>query len=212
MKTAIALQEQPKNTVSDSEEKRDYTPEEYLALEETAEEKHEYYDGEITPMTGGTTNHNTLALTIASFFFTQLSAEDYQVYINDVRLWIECDRIYTYPDVMVVKGKPIYQGENKTCITNPFLIVEVLSKSTQNYDQGDKFDAYRSLPNLQEYILIDQYKYYVKQFAKNPEGKWVLTDYLGKDAILKLESLELSITLQNLYQRVDFENLPQDKN
>ncbi len=100
---------------------------------------------------------------------------------------------------MIVKGKPIYQGEKKTCITNPFLIVEVLSKSTQNYDQGDKFDAYRSLSDLQEYILIDQYKYYVKQFAKNDQGKWVLTDYIGKDAILTLESVKLTLTLEKLY-------------
>ncbi len=134
MTSVIALNDQQKNIISNSEEKRYYTPEEYLALEETAEEKNEYHDGEIIPMTGGTTNHNTLALTIASFFFTQLSAKEYQVYINDVRLWIECDRLYTYPDVMVVKGKPIYQGENKTCITNPFLALHhcgMISKSLQ---------------------------------------------------------------------------------
>lgn len=204
MTTAIALNEQQKEIISDSTDKKYYTPEEYLALEEISEEKHEYHDGEIIPMTGGTTNHNTLALTIASFLFTELSPDDYQVYINDVRLWIEDYKRYTYPDVMVVKEKPIYQGENKTCVTNPSLIVEVLSKSTQNYDQGDKFDAYRSLSSLQEYILIDQYKYYAKQFAKNSEGKWVLTDNFGEDSILKLESLELAISLKKLYQRVDF--------
>ncbi|NCQ41103.1 MAG: Uma2 family endonuclease, partial [Cyanobacteria bacterium] len=177
---------------------------EYLALEETAEEKHEYHNGEIITMTGGTTNHNTLALTIASFFFTQLSAEDYQVYINDVRLFIEQYNRYTYPDVMIVKGKPMYQGKGTTSVKNPLLIVEVLSKSTQHYDQTDKFDAYRSIPDLQEYIVIDQYQYYVKQFAKNQEGKWVLTDYIGKEAILKLEYLPLEVTLENLYQRVNF--------
>jgi len=182
MKSAIALNDQQKNTISNSREKQYYTPEEYLALEESTEEKHEYHDGEIIPMTGGTTNHNTLSINFVFAFLSAFNNQNYQVYINDVRLWIENDRRYTYPDVMVVKGEPVYQGENKTCITNPFLIVEVLSKSTQNYDQGDKFDAYRSLSSLQEYILIDQYKYYVKQFAKNPEGKWVLTDHLGKEA------------------------------
>ncbi|MGI0483160.1 Uma2 family endonuclease [Geminocystis sp. CENA526] len=185
-------------------EQKYYSVDEYLALEETAEEKHEYHDGEIITMTGGTTNHNTLALTIASFLFTQLSAEDYQVYISDVRLFIEQYNRYTYPDVIVVKGKPIYQGKGTTSIKNPLLIVEVLSKSTQNYDQTDKFDAYRSISDLQEYILIDQYQYYVKQFAKNQEGKWVLSDYIGKETVLKLESLPLEITLQNLYQRVVF--------
>jgi Uma2 family endonuclease len=211
MTSAIALTEPQKNLISDAEEKTLYTPEEYLALEETATEKHEYHDGKIISMTGGTTNHNTLSINFVFAFLSAFNNQDYQVYINDVRLWIEGDRRYTYPDVMIVKGKPIYQGENKTCITNPFLIVEVLSKSTQNYDQGDKFDAYRLISDLQEYILIDQYKYYVKQFAKNPEGKWVLTDYLGKDTILKLESLELTITLENLYQRVDLETSSSDE-
>ncbi|WP_373478915.1 Uma2 family endonuclease [Geminocystis sp.] len=192
------------STIEPKTEQKYYSVDEYLALEETAEEKHEYHDGEIITMTGGTTNHNTLALTIASFFFTQLSAEDYQVYINDVRLFIEQYNRYTYPDVMIVKGKPMYQGKGTTSVKNPLLIVEVLSKSTQNYDQTDKFDAYRSIPDLQEYIVIDQYRYYVKQFAKNQEGKWVLTDYIGKEAILKLEYLPLEVTLENLYQRVNF--------
>jgi len=192
------------STIEPKAEQKYYTVEEYLALEETAEEKHEYHNGEIITMTGGTTNHNTLALTIASFFFTQLSAEDYQVYINDMRLFIEQYNRYTYPDVMIVKGKPMYQGKGTTSVKNPLLIVEVLSKSTQHYDQTDKFDAYRSIPDLQEYIVIDQYQYYVKQFAKNQEGKWVLTDYIGKEAILKLEYLPLEVTLENLYQRVNF--------
>jgi Uma2 family endonuclease len=192
------------STIEPKTEKKSYTVEEYLILEETAEEKHEYHDGEIITMTGGTTNHNTLALTIASFFFTQLSTEDYQVYINDVRLFIEQYNRYTYPDVMVIKGKPIYQGKGTTSVKNPLLIVEVLSKSTQNYDQTDKFDAYRSISDLEEYILIDQYQYYVKQFAKNQEGKWVLSDYLGEETMLKLESLPLEISLKNLYKRVNF--------
>ncbi|WP_017293676.1 Uma2 family endonuclease [Geminocystis herdmanii] len=192
------------SSIEPKTEQKHYSVDEYLALEEIAEEKHEYHDGEIITMTGGTTNHNTLALTIASFLFTQLSAEDYQVYISDVRLFIEQYNRYTYPDVMVVKGKPIYQGKGTTSVKNPLLIVEVLSKSTQNYDQTDKFDAYRSISDLQEYILIDQYQYYVKQFAKNQEGKWVLSDYLGKETVLKLESLPLEISLENLYQRVIF--------
>jgi Uma2 family endonuclease len=188
-------------------EQKYYTVDEYLTLEETAEEKHEYHDGEIITMTGGTTNHNTLSINFVFAFLSAFSNQDYQVYINDVRLFIEKYNRYTYPDVMVVKGKPIYQGKGTTSVKNPLLIVEVLSKSTQNYDQTDKFDAYRSIPDLQEYILIDQYQYYVKQFAKNQEVKWVLSDYLGKETVLKLESLPLEITLENLYQRVNF-NIP----
>jgi Uma2 family endonuclease len=185
-------------------EKTDYTPEEYLILEEKSVAKHEYRDGEIILMTGGTTNHNTLALTIAALLLMSLDSQKYQVYMGDVRLWVEKFRLYTYPDVMIVKGKPIYEGKGTTTIINPSLIVEVLSKSTKDYDQNDKFDAYRSLPEFQEYILIDQYQYYLKQFAKNQEAKWVLTDYYGQDARLKLESIDFQLSLQELYKRVDF--------
>lgn len=185
-------------------EKISYTPEEYLALENQAEIRHEYLDGEISEMTGGTTNHNKLAGKIYARLLLALEDQEYEVYMADVRLWIESYHRYTYPDVMVVKGQSVYHGQGKTTIINPLLIVEVLSKSTANYDQGDKFDAYRCLPSFQEYILIEQSQYYVKQFAKNAQGKWVLTDYRGAEAILKLESLNFEISLQELYHKIDF--------
>ncbi|MBL1210607.1 Uma2 family endonuclease [Geminocystis sp. GBBB08] len=188
-----------------TEEKKVYSLEEYLALEENAEEKHEYHDGEIIKMTGGTTNHNILALKIASLFLSFLEEENYQIYIGDVRLWIEEYHRYTYPDVMVIEGEQVYEGNGKNTVINPLLIVEVLSNSTKDYDQNDKFDSYRTLPSLREYILIDQYKYYVKQFTKTPENKWLLTDYIGEDATVKLESINLEISLKTLYKKVNFQ-------
>jgi Uma2 family endonuclease len=185
-------------------EKYHYTPEEYLKLEEKAEYKNEYRDGAIVPMTGGTTNHNKIVINFCRKFPLTINAQDYDIYAGDIRLWISRYRIYTYPDVMVIKGNPVYEGTGTTTVTNPLLIVEVLSNSTKNYDGGDKFDFYRSLAGFQEYILIDQYRFYVKQFAKNQEGKWVLTEYEGEDSILVLESVEFQISFQELYQRVDF--------
>ncbi len=134
---------------------RTYTPEEYLELEEKAEYKSEYRDGEIIPMAGGTTNHNKIALNFAAALKYGLKKQNYDVYIGDVRLWIPRYRQYTYPDVMLIKGEPIYQNANTTTVMNPLLIAEVLSKSTSNYDQGDKFLYYRSIPEFQEYILIN---------------------------------------------------------
>ncbi|TAE57888.1 MAG: Uma2 family endonuclease [Nostocales cyanobacterium] len=185
-------------------EKTYYTPEEYLELENQSENKHEYLNGEIFEMTGGTTNHNKLALKIAAKLLAILEEQGYEIYIGDVKLWIEASNRYTYPDVMVVKDKAIYQGKNQTIITNPLVIIEVLSKSTANYDQGDKFDAYRRIPSFQEYILISQNEYYIKQFVKNEQGKWVLSDYRGESEILKLESVGFEISLKQLYQYVDF--------
>ncbi len=185
-------------------EKTYYTPEEYLELENQSEIKHEYLNGEIIAMAGGTTNHNKLSLKIAAKLLASLEEQGYEIYIGDVKLWIEDYNTYTYPDVMVVEGKAIYQGKNQTIITNPSVIIEVLSKSTSDYDQGDKFDIYRSLSSFKEYILIAQSQYYIKQFAKNEQGKWVLTDYRGESAILKFESVDFEISLKALYQYVDF--------
>ncbi len=186
-------------------EQKYYTPEEYLTLEEQAVDKHEYRDGEIITMTGGTTNHNQIALNFCRKFPLTIENQDYYIYINDVRLWVGQYRFYTYPDVMVIKGKPIYEGTSTVNVTNPLIIVEVLSKSTQDYDRTDKFKYYRSLPEFQEYILIDQYRSYIAQYFKQEEGQWVFNDYEGGEAVLKLASVNFEISLPDLYERVDFE-------
>ncbi|MCC3468882.1 MULTISPECIES: Uma2 family endonuclease [unclassified Microcoleus] len=186
-------------------EKRYCTPEEYLQLEATAEFKSEYRDGEIVPMTGGTTNHNEIAGNFYARFKLTLGRPNYRVYMGDVRLWISQYRLYTYPDVMVISGEPAYEGSGTTTVTNPVLVVEVLSNSTKNYDRGDKFQYYRSIPSLREYITIDQYKCYIEQFAKNSENKWVLTEYTTADEVMTLSASEFQIQLSELYQGVNFE-------
>ncbi len=186
-------------------EKRYYTPEEYLTLEEKAVDRHEYRDGEIIPMTGGTTNHNQIAGNFYKRFPLNIQNQNYYVYMNDVRLWIAQYRLYTYPDVMVIKGKPLYEGTGTINVTNPSLIVEVLSKSTRDYDCTDKFRYYRSIPEFQEYILIDQYRFYMAQYFKQKDGQWLFNDYQGGEAILQLASVDFEISFQDLYKRVDFE-------
>lgn len=182
-----------------------YTPEEYLELEENAEYKNEYRDGEIVPMTGGTTNHNEIALNFAAYLKLELRKRNYRVYIGDVRLWIPRYRQYTYPDVMVIQGEPLYTGKGTTTIMNPMLIAEVLSRSTQNYDQGDKFMYYRSIPDMKEYILIDQKQFHVVQHTKTNDGKWLLTEYEGKDSNIKLSTIDFEISFEELYAGVNFE-------
>ena len=186
-------------------DKQYYTPEEYLTLEEKATEKHEYRDGEIALMPGGTTNHNQIAGNFYKQFPLKIQNQDYYVYINDVRLWIAQYRIFTYPDVMVIKGKPMYEGKGTSNGTNPLIIVEVLSQSTRDYDRTDKFQYYRSIPEFREYILIDQYRFYVSQYFKQEDRKWIFNDYQGEDSVLKLACDEFEISFQDLYARVDFE-------
>lgn len=191
--------------------KKIFTPEEYLKLEEEAEYKSEYRDGEIVPMAGGTTNHNEIAGSLYSNLKVSLKGRDYRVYIGDVRLWIPRYRQYTYPDIMVIQGQPVYTGTSTTTVMNPSLIAEVLSKSTKNYDQGDKFLFYRSIPEFKEYILIDQYRYHVMQYVKTAEGKWLLTEYELENSILKSESIEFEIALSDIYDQVSFADNNEDE-
>lgn len=185
-------------------QKRYYTPEEYLELEEAAESKSEYRDGEIVAMTGGTTNHNEIAGNFYSHSKFGLRGQNYRIYMGDVRLWIPRYRLYTYPDVMVIEGEPVYEGSGTNTVTNPLLIVEVLSKSTKDYDRGDKFQYYRSIPELKEYIMIDQYNFHIEQFAKNSEGKWVLSEYETPDTVLTLAAFDFQIQLSEIYRGVNF--------
>ena len=181
-----------------------YTPEEYLELEANSEERHEYRDGEIIPMTGGTTNHNEIAGNFYAHLKFGLRKRNYRVYIGDVKLWIPRYRQYTYPDVMVISGEPIYADQGTTTVMNPMLITEVLSQSTKNYDQGDKFSAYRSLPELQEYILIDQTRYHAMQYTKQNDQQWLLTEYQSEAAILKFHCFTFEISLADIYDGVEF--------
>ena len=184
-----------------------YSFAEYLQLEETAAYKNEYQDGEIVPMTGGTTDHNKIALNFAAYLKFVLKGRKYNIFIGDLKLWIAQYRQATYPDVMLIEGEPIYYETGKTTITNPRLIVEVLSKSTQNYDQGDKFLYYRSLPEFQEYILISQSRPYVMQYNKTEENKWLLTEYEGENASLSLTSVNFDLSFQEIYEGVIFNDL-----
>jgi Uma2 family endonuclease len=187
-----------------------YTPEEYLELEEKADYKSEYHDGEIVPMTGGTTNHNELALNLAAALKSMLKRQSYKVYIGDVRLWIPRHQLYTYPDVMLIQGQPVYHGKDTTTVTNPQLIAEVLSKSTQNYDQGDKFTYYRSIPELREYLLIDQSQFRVMQYAKTDSGSWLLTEATGETAVLTLATVSFELAIADLYEGIDL-NITEDQ-
>ncbi|MFN4875665.1 MAG: Uma2 family endonuclease [Aphanizomenon sp.] len=183
---------------------RYYTPEEYLELEEQAEYRSEYRDGEIIAMTGGTTNHNKIALNFAASLKYGLRKKNYDVYISDVRLWILRYRQHTYPDVMIIQGEPIYATENNTTVMNPLLIAEVSSKSTSNYDQSDKFMYYRSIPEFKEYILINQYQYHVMQYVKTNDCIWIFTELESESDILTLQTIDFQIALSEIYEQVNF--------
>src|ERR671932_1365456 len=188
-------------------QKRYYSTEEYLALEEAADYKSEYIDGEIVPMAGGSTNHNQ----IAGNFYAELSFAfkklDYRVFMSDVRLWIPQRRIYTYPDVMVVVGEPEYYKNRTDTITNPRVIIEVLSASTKGYDRSKKFETYRTIPTFEEYLLIDQTRRYIEHFSKTDKKRWSFCEYDESDDAIALSSVSFEISLADIYNKVNFEQV-----
>ncbi|BAZ28237.1 hypothetical protein NIES4074_06680 [Cylindrospermum sp. NIES-4074] len=187
-----------------AQEKRYYSPEEYLELEVNSELRHEYIDGLIIPMTGGTPNHNKIAGNLYVAIHFALKRQPYEVYYTDQRLWIPKRRIHTYPDVMVVQTPLVFEEGRNDTITNPVMIAEVLSKSTKGYDRDEKFAAYRTIANFQEYILIDQYTMHVEQYVKTNNKKWIFSEYEESSDFLNFASIPCQISLADIYEKVDF--------
>ncbi|MEG3985487.1 Uma2 family endonuclease [Microcoleus sp. T3B2] len=191
-------------------EQRYYSIEEYLALEEAADYKSEYIDGEIFPMAGGSTNHNQIAGNFYAALNFAFKTEDYDVFMSDVRLWIPKKRIYTYPDVMVVCGKPEYYNNRTDTITNSRAIIEVFSASTKEYDCSKKFEGYRTIPTLEEYLLIDQNRRYIEHFSKTDDKRWSFAEYNELDETIALASVSFEIAVADIYNKVNFEQVDQE--
>jgi Uma2 family endonuclease len=184
--------------------KRDYTPEEYLEFEIHSEERHEYIDGEIVLMTGGLPNHNTIAVNLSGTLNFELRRKPYRTFIADQRLWIPKKRIYTYPDVMVMQQPIQYQEGRRDTLINPVFIAEVLSKSTRSYDRGEKFEAYQTIAQFQEYLLIDQYKVHIEHRIKTDNGIWTTTTYEDENLAVSLNAVPCQFVIADLYDKVDF--------
>jgi len=182
-----------------------YTASEYLALEDKAEFKNEFINGEIIPMAGASANHNKIALNFCRLFPLVVGDQNYEIFMSDMRLWMPEYNRYTYPDVMVVAGEPVFVDQKQMEVTNPSLIVEILSSSTQTYDHDSKFRQYRSIPTFQEYILVYQNGYEVDHYVKESEDRWFLMPYKGEESVIKLVSMQIEIRLKDLYKRVKFD-------
>ncbi|PMB33259.1 Uma2 family endonuclease [Fischerella thermalis BR2B] len=191
-------------------QQRYYTPEEYLALEEVAEFKSEYWDGEIVPMAGGSINHNRIVGNVYTYLKFHLRGKNQEPFLSDLRLWIPRYRQYTYPDILVIQGNPALYNNRIDTITNPLLIVEVLSKLTQKYDHTDKFRFYRSIPEFREYVLINQYEFQIEQYIKTGKGEWLFREYETEDAIINFVSIGLEMAIANIYESVDFSQKESD--
>ena len=182
-----------------------YSSDEYLEIETAAEYRSEYIEGKISPMAGGKPNHNQLAINLTSAINYNLRKKPYRVFMSDLRLSIPDRSLYTYPDVMIVKTPLVFAENRNDTITNPIAIAKILSDSTEKYDRGDKFRMYRTIPSFKEYLLISQTAMQVEKFSKNDKNQWVLSEYAGKNATIVFDSFKFKISLEELYDRVDFD-------
>lgn len=191
--------------ISQTVEEKKYTRQEYLDFEVNSQEKHEYIDGEVRKMASETPNHNLILGEVCFACNLALKGKDYDVFLSVQRLWIPEKNIYTYPDIMIIQGELQFQEGRKDTLMNPCLIGEVLSNSTQGYDKDEKFQAYRSIPSFQEYVLIDQYSPQIEHYRKTDRHQWLFTEYQGLDSILTLAIDGMTIPLADIYDKVRFD-------
>ena len=188
-------------------QKKYISEEDYLTMEAVSPVKHEYFDGEIFQMVGASERHNNVAGNIYGELHSQLKKRTCKVYQNDMRLYIEKEGIYVYPDVLVVCGKPeIKKYKGLDNILNPILIIEVLSESTADYDKSTKFEQYRTIESFREYLLVSQHAKQIIRYTKQSDGSWNLMDFIGDKTEIELVSIECTLTMDDIYDKVEFED------
>ncbi|TAE36834.1 MAG: Uma2 family endonuclease [Runella slithyformis] len=198
--------------------KKYYTPEEYLELERVAAYKSEYYQGEIFPMgdldgdtpeamAGAKPRHNAIRENLSGEMYAHFKKKKTcRTFSSDQRIQVADNGLYTYPDLVALCGKPEFNGLDN--LTNPVLIVEVLSKSTADYDRSEKFELYRAISTFREYLLVDSRRIYVELFRKNQQQHWELVFEARQLAdVIYLETIDLHIGLEDMYANT--EDLPE---
>ncbi len=176
--------------------------EEYLAREEIAEHRSEFYGGDIFAMAGGTPNHNRIIVNIASLLNLQLKGGACEVFVSDLRVQVAENIHYAYPDVLVVRGALKFAQGRSDIIVNPVAIVEVLSESTQDYDRGSKFTAYRGIETLSDYILVDQSSVHIEYLSKEGDRIWKLRECFSMAEVFEINSIQAILPLGGIYERV----------
>jgi Uma2 family endonuclease len=178
------------------------TEEQYLALDRAAESRSEFVAGEMFAMSGTSMQHGRLQRNLITALTVRLGVGPCEAFGSDFRVRVS-GRMYTYPDVLVVCGEPALADEHQDVLLNPAVIFEVLSPSTETYDRGLKFQHYRTIESLREYILVEQNQARIEQYIRKTDNTWTLRDYLSLDVELKLDSIGVSIPLRTVYERVE---------
>ena len=180
------------------------TPEQYLEIERKAEVRSEYLQGEMLAMAGAGLNHNRIAGRTLAELSAALRGRDCDVTGSDMRVHVPATGLYTYPDVIVTCGPVQLLDKHQDTLLNPILIVEVLSLSTKNYDRGEKFQHYRSIPSFREYLVLAQDEIRAEHHVRQPDGSWLLREFTSATDVVHLTSVDCDLTLGGLYERVEF--------
>lgn len=183
-----------------------FTLEEYLSRERGSEYKSEYCQGEIFAMTGGSPTYNDIGVNLVPSLKSRHRGSSCRPSASDQRIRIPANGLCTYPDASVVCGDREFDDIDTDAITNPVVIFEVLSKSIERYDRGKKFDLYRELQSLQEDVLVSQTEAQVERFVRKDNGDWLLTVLKGPETILKFASFDVSLTLAEIYEDIEFQS------
>jgi len=179
------------------------TEEEYLEQERASEVKHDFYQGEIFAMAGASERHNLIVSNVIGELRTQLKNTPCRVYPGDMRLNISETGLNTYPDAMVICGKREFTDEQRDTVLNPDVIIEVLSDSTESYDRGLKFENYRKLSSLKEYVMISQNKPKIERYYKDVNGNWVLYESDEANPAITIDSIDCRLTHSEVYDKVE---------
>jgi Uma2 family endonuclease len=187
---------------------RRLTEGEYLALERSADFKSEFFEGEMFALGGGTPQHSLIATNLARELGNLLKGGPCVVYNADLRVKVEATGLFTYPDLSVVCGSLRFAEGTDDTVVNPLVLLEVLSDSTEAYDRGRKFEHYRQIATLREYLLVSQKEPRVEQFLRQADGRWLLTEAAGLANHLEIPSLGISLSLAEVFAKVNFVPAP----
>ena len=189
-----------------------FTLEQYLEYEREADERSEFLDGEIYAMAGESPKHGDISANLSGSLVYQLRGKSCRVRIKDTKVKSGTVRerfgkgMISYPDVVVICGEPEYHDKHTDIVLNPTVIIEVLSESTADFDRGVKFTRYRMFnPTLSDYILVWQDEALVEHYIRQANGDWLLKEYPGTDKSFRIDSIECSLSLADIYERVEFE-------
>ncbi len=174
--------------------------EEYLEMENASKEKHEYYQGDVFVMQGAKFQHNIVTANLLSYLGQKLRGKPCKPYGSDLRVHIESNTLFTYPDISIICGPPAFRNNDKMNLLNPTVLIEVFSPGTKDYDRVGKFRLYRDIPTLREYIMIDPEALSIEAFFINTNGNWELRIIKHINETLRLQSIETMLELNEIYE------------